>query len=642
MAVVRFTIGLIFVVATSSTFAAPPENPPEVVADLRYGSALYHYYQGDYHNALLELMIAEKRGGIKGHGDRPRVMEGSFNLAYGMERRATEIFNEVLNTSSQPEIRDTAWYYVAKIRYLRGDWQAAEQALTKVSPAPPPGIAGELASLHLNLAIKQKNLDLARKLLLRATPDDADSRSELDSWLRSWLPYGYYNLGAAQSRAGNFAAAIPYYNHVAEMPLTSEEYLALYDKAMTSAGYTYLLNGQYPEAQAQLSRVRLSSPLSSQAMLGYGWAAARQNNFVEALSPWRQLTTQSLVDENVQEALIAVAFAYEQLGNKGLALKHFQQAEQRLGAEVIRIEKLISDFDNGKIFEALGVQPGAQFNRLSQVTNSPLTKSQETNNQATNKDAALRLAYLAELFARNSFQLKIQELRDLLAIRERMLQWQDTLVLYSGMLDQREMKRRLRVDFLTQQQLARQVAQMRSRRDQLAQDIDRIANHNDYLALATGAGTKLHERTRSVEKNIAILAAAGRDIDDYQEAHRRYAGILLWQASEVFSERLWKRRKNLAALDEQLLTLDATRIRVEQAVNSDKDLQPYRQRIATGQRRLAQQMPAIDSAIDSARQQLRGQALAVLQQQQEQLGYYLARSRLAVARLYDDARVERQ
>lgn len=126
MAVVRFTIGLIFVVATSSTFAVP-ENPPEVVADLRYGSALYHYYQGDYHNALLELMIAEKRGGIKGHGDRPRIMEGSFSLAYGMEHRATEIFNEVLNTSSQPDIRDTAWYYVAKIRYLRGDWQAAER-----------------------------------------------------------------------------------------------------------------------------------------------------------------------------------------------------------------------------------------------------------------------------------------------------------------------------------------------------------------------------------------------------------------------------------------------------------------------------------------------------------------------------------
>ena len=95
------------------------------------------------------------------------------------------------------------------------------------------------------------------------------------------------------------------------MRLERQEELSLYDKAMTSAGYAYLLNKRYQEAIDQFSQVRLNSPVANRALLGYGWAAAESNNYSLALKPWTALSQRNLVDESAQEVLIALPYAYE-------------------------------------------------------------------------------------------------------------------------------------------------------------------------------------------------------------------------------------------------------------------------------------------------------------------------------------------
>ncbi len=620
MAVVRFTIGLIFLFATSSSFPAPPEKPLAVLADLRYGTALYEFYQGDYRGALLELMIAEERGGIKGHGERPQIMKGSFSLAYGMEQRASKIFNELLNSSTRsdirPDIRDTAWFYLAKIRYLNGDWPAVEQALAKISADPPTDIAGGVASLRVNLAIQQNNLDLATHLLMKAQPE------------ASWLPYGYYNLGAAKSRAGNFTAAVDDYIHAATVSETTD-HLTLFDRAMTSAGYSHLLRGDYIQAQANLSRVHLTSPLSNRALLGYGWAAARQNEFAEALSPWQHLADQPLADEYVQEALVAIPFAYEQLGNKGLALEHFQQAEIRFAAELQRLEKFIDELDADRVLNVLSLPATTAFDRFDYMT------SDARNAGGT----APRMAYLATLFARDDFQVQLQNLRDLTAMRANLRRWHNKLALYNEMLDERERAHHLHVNELARLDLDRQFAHLQTKRDQLAGKIEQIAGQKQYLALASASESALLNRLTTLEASIATLADAGQNTDASRDAQRRYQGLLLWRASEKFDDRLHRLRGQLAELDGVLTDLDASRRRVGELA-ADGSIESFRTRITAAKRRLEQQLPAIDMATARARNQVRGQVLRVLQEQQQRLNYYLTQSRLSVARLYDSARVE--
>lgn len=612
MAVVRFTIALACSLAACAV-VAKPADPPAAVADLRYGTALYEYYQGNYWNALSELMIANSRGGIAGHGNRPRIMEGTFSLAYGLEDRAAEVFRQVLGSDTEPAVRDAAWFHLARMRYLRGELDGASDALNRISAQPPEKFNNQLRALRINLAIQQGNLAEAKQLLEQQPPAD------------SWLPYVYYNLGAAQSRAGQFPAAVDYYNRVAQMPLWTEEERTVYDRAMTAAGYSYLRAKQYPEAQAQFSRVRVESPLAGSAMLGYGWAAAEQENYLDALTPWQHLAEQPLVDENAQEALLAVPYAYEQLGNKGMALRHFQEAEKRFSQEMNAIEEVVASLEDRTILDALRVQKDSNFNWLD------LSETEQLRP---------RLVYLTDLFARDEFQSHVQELRDLLAVQERLHDWQGKLTLYSDMLDEREAQRRDRANQLQQQALAEQLNDMRAKRDALAAELDRVQREQDYLALSAGQQARLQERVDAVKRNVDALAASGADVEDYREAHRRYAGLLLWQASEAFSERLWDAQKHLAELDEQLQQLEQTHSRVEHAMQSAEDLQPYRTRIASGQERVQQQLAAVDEAIGKLQRQLRGQIETVLQEQHERLRYYLAQSRLSIARLYDSAALD--
>src|SRR5690606_16892179 len=73
------------------------DKPLSSVADLRYGVALYNYYQNHNLEAMTELMVAQQKGGIQGHGDNPEIMAGGFSMAYGMERHASEIFERLLD-----------------------------------------------------------------------------------------------------------------------------------------------------------------------------------------------------------------------------------------------------------------------------------------------------------------------------------------------------------------------------------------------------------------------------------------------------------------------------------------------------------------------------------------------------------------
>ena len=136
-----FTLTLLAtsLLTTSFSSLAANDEPLSSVADLRYGATLFEYYQGHYFEALSELMIAEERGGIQGHSDNPKLIEGGINLSFGMEQTAGEIFNALLsadaegNFSRPLSVRNAAWFYLGKLRYLRGDWDGTEASFRNIT-----------------------------------------------------------------------------------------------------------------------------------------------------------------------------------------------------------------------------------------------------------------------------------------------------------------------------------------------------------------------------------------------------------------------------------------------------------------------------------------------------------------------------
>ena len=581
--------------------------------DLRYGVALFHYFQKEYMQALTELLIAKKQGGIQGHGDNPDIMEGGFTLAYGMERYASSIFDRVLEKSTSPAAQSAAWFHIAKVRYLRRDYDAAQRAIGNMLRGDYEGLGEEPVSLRINIAIKQGDVELAERILKREKPKG------------EWLPYINFNIGSAWARQNNFAAAVAYLTLLDEDDYDTPEFTSLRDKAMTAAGYSLLLDQRYDDALKKFSVVKLNSYLSGRALLGYGWAAAEKEDYEEALKAWDYLRQQTLADANSQEAMIAVPYAYEKLGAEGLALERFKEAEAAYLQEIRVIDDVVENLEGDKLLAALNIHRSQGIDWL---------------NYARENQLSPQLTYLISLFSQEEFQTVVQELRDLLAIQETNRAWQEKTAFYSEMLEERQRNRDIKSAFVTEEALREKINEMSTKRAALAKSIEDIAANRDFFALANEEEMDLVRRVERDRKYVEALQGQGPFIEEFDEATRRYYGLLLWDVSEKFSERLWLVIKKLNALDTTISEIRRNYDKVQTILREAPETAGYLQRLATANTTLVRQQGAVDKAIDEYQDKLRRQVVKVLRKQQGRLRVYLSQSRLSVARLYDKSRIE--
>ena len=601
-----FIIGLIAL----SSYA---DKPLSTVADLRYGVALYEYYQGNHADALTELLVAKKRGGIKGHGDNPEIMEGGFSMAYGMERHASQIFERLLEENRPVSVRDSAWFYLSKLRYLREDWEGTKDALDRISKKPALGIRHDILAQKVNLAIKQDRLEDAAALLRKHKNK------------KGWLPYLSFNLGSAYARKGDFETAISFYSELKLKHKLFGEHKALYDKAMTAAGYSSVFTKNYPQAIDYFSRVRLTSALSNKALLGYGWAAAEMNNFEEALKPWTYLSEQTLIDENSLEALVAVPHAYEELELYGKALEKYKTGEARYVAEIQRLDEVVELMHGDTLMQALRIRGSSGLDWLK---------------YAKEKQLEPKLSYLADLFAKEEFQVYVHEMRDLIAIKDNLLSWQDRLTFIAETLETRQAFRSGKQEALAAGSMTEAINDMQRHRNYLAKKIKDIKENEDYLALADEEQGELVERVLRIKKNIELLRKTDPFIDESEEMSRWYYGIMMWETSETYPDRLWKIEKSLTQLDRSIRKAKNKHKAVRDILRDADDIEEKKRQIVEYQARIAQQLALVEQAIEQAKFNLSTDIVSILQEQRRRVTVYLGQSRLAIARLYDRSNPE--
>ena len=613
--------GLLFCAATS----ALADDKLTAVADLRYGVALFHYYQNENLEALSELMVAQARGGIRGHGDNPEIMEGGFRMAYGMERKAGEIFGRLLDENRSERVRNAAWFHLAKLRYVNRDWVSTQVALDRIEGDLDSEIEYEKTTLQLNLHLQQEQIKEAEELL--------DARAL--RYDRSGYPYLHYNIGAAHSRAGDYDKATKYYKKLLTMRAYQPEYFALYDKAMTAAGYSQLLNNNLPGAVEMFAKVRMDSNQSNRALLGYGWAASQLGDYTLALKPWTVLSQRPLIDQNTLEVMLAIPFAHEQLGYSGLALKELRNAEEAYLAEMARLETVIKTVKAHSVEHALSVERSKDINWLDYAQEHRLTP---------------QLTYLVDMFSREVFIDQASDLRDMLAIKTQFLDWQNKLAFYRDMLDEREQNRVGQLKYVKEEGLAEKIAAMLEQRDQLAQKVQALKQENDFLGLLDPENSAKIERILNAEKNAELLTRASQqaglrvmpdeELTELKETLRKQKGFMVWRSQEMYEERLWRVEHELNQLDRALGSIRRLEGSVNTIVDESVGLQTFRDRISYNEQRLSQQLDVLNQAIDASEESIRTQVISVLEGQKQRLKHYLAQSRLSIARVLDYARTE--
>lgn len=616
------------------------EASKTAVADLRYGVALYHYYQQDYLNALAELMVADTRNGIQGHSDNPELIAGGISLAFGMEQQAESVFSRVLADERRPlSARDAAWFYLGKLYYTRGDWAAAERSFERVSAAFKPSLRAQLEALQTNLLIHtQRHTSL--------TPDSLNPRE-----LQHWTPYALFNLGAAHARAGEQAQAQAFFNAVTalEVPKASsarDEFWAMQDKAYTALGYSYLIEKKYAAAIRAFTQVRLHGLEANQALLGYGWAAVAQEQYTKALQPWQLLRSRSLISAPVQEAFLAVPFAYEKLGALGEAVTAYSQAEEVLNREIQWVGKLRDTLTDGELLTLISAEP-LPADEAQRALQAPAADDEaqikavltdEGHNWLSLDRTSViktRSGYLRELFAQTAFQTAVLELRDLLRLQQVLQAWGPKLTLYRELLLQKQSQRvRQEADF-ARAGASNTLATLQAQRDQLAASLARISAEEDYLALADERTQALQRRVAHAGETLQRMQAAGQGDEAAAARQRLFAGIVLWRAAQDYPATLAGRQQELAQIDEILARLRNTQTRVQELTATSLDIQPLLGRLRALDQETQTQLQVTERAIAHQAQALRQQVEQQLLHQESRLKHYLAQAHLAVARLYD-------
>jgi hypothetical protein len=601
----------------STAMAAKPEVDkltPTVVRDLHFGDALFYYYQGKDFDTITRLQAYEQWQRMPHHDAETQLLLGGLYLSLGLHNEAGQRF-ETLLTQSVPEgVRNRAWFYLGKVWYARGYLDRAERAIKEVQGRLTPDLEAERLHLLSNILMRQQRFDEAIALLnsWRGRRDQSD-----------WLAYAQYNLGVALVRKGLVSEADPFLTTVGTIESGRRELRSLRDRANLALGYAYLQNNQPELAKPVLQRVRLDGPYSNKALLGVGWADAAAGQYQEALTPWMALRDRNLLDSAVQEAYLAIPYAFAKLNANAQAAQNYEQAIASFDSETMNLDASIGEIDDGTMLDKLLKRDENDnygwFWQLRELPDAPQSR------------------YLYHLLAGHDFQEGLKNYRDLAFLGGTLARWQDSIVAFDDMLDTRERAYAERVPQAEAVLNSGRLDKYGADRATSGGRLDQVENTQDVAAL--GTAEERDQWARIVRLEAALLTAPNDDeTNAIREKTRLAKGVLYWRLAEAFKARVWNERRTLKDLDQALREAQNRWVRVQKARSSTPNntgefaarVAALRQRLEGAQSRLAGVATQQNALLESL-------ARSELEQQKERIGTYQIQARFALASIYDRA-----
>lgn len=591
--------------------------PPTGVESPHYGDGLFYFFQGRYFTSVTQLMASQHFGRVAPHSDEAEILRGGLYLSYGLHREAGEVFARLIERGAPQPVRDRAWFYLAKIRYQRGLLAGSEEALARIEKALPGALEEDRALLQANVLMARGKYGDAIAVL------DTLSKTGASSYVR-------YNLGVALIRNGDLARGTSLLDGVGKLPATGEEYRALRDKANVALGFAALAEGRGADARNYLERVRLNGMHSNKALLGFGWAAAAQDQMKIALVPWNELAARDASDAAVLEAKLAVSYAHAELGADGQALALYQDAIGVFDRESAHLDESIAAIRNGALVEGLiGANPGDEMGWFWTIAELPDSR------------ALPHAGHLAQVLASHEFQESFKNYRDLRFLARNLQQWQESLGVLRDMLANRRQAYDERLPKVRDKERGLNLDGLARRHDELAAEIERVEREVDVAAFATPRERELQARLDRVRESLAKVTDP--ELAQAHERYRRAAGALLWQQNEQFSVRLWNAKKGLQELQRNLAE---SRERDASLATAQLDeptrLDQFAGRIDALAARVDAMVPRVAALTEEQQNAVQELAAAELLQQKERLAGYVTQARFAVAQIYDRASLAKE
>jgi tetratricopeptide (TPR) repeat protein len=611
-------------VAVSSAADAPSSSDVKrdaSGADLYFGEAVFYARQGHWFDALerLDAELGQHRAldepeldSLYRHLREAEFSVGDFELEYRMHLRAGHAITAVLDGAVDEQIRNDAAYRLARIHFQNGQLEDALQALDRIQGKVPEAIRGDVEFLRANVY-----LGLGRN-------EDAVAVLKRLQGVASLNGFAAYNLGVALLDEGRRDDALAQLERAGQATGSDEAVLAIRDKSNLVLGTLLADAGQTANAARFFDRVRLDGPFSNAALLASGWASANGSDFERAVVPWGLLAAREPTDIAVQEAKLALPFAYGKLDVHGRAALAYASALDSFGGEIDKLDASIASIRDGKFLKAL-VREEIRQNTDWVIRLRSLPESPETY-------------YLMELAASHDFQTAVQNYLDLDDLRRKLASWDVSFAAFDDLTanrrgyyepllpgvdaDFRELDSRMRLRIEQHKLLQQRLQSLLT------------APRPEFLATAD-------ERLAAAQLADLAKGLAGVDTPQAQALRERVArlrGVLTFAMRTQYHERLAEFDRHLTELGAALDVLDARYdafVRTRQA--AVHSYEGYDTPVARLRSRVGEALSRVNQLVARQGHALEVVAIDELTARRERLAQYQDQARYALADSYDRA-----
>jgi len=610
---------LLFVLAAMvlwvpASFAASKLSEKKVVEDLDYGVALFYFYQEKYFEAARSIMVADELGRMTKQKDDGTVLLGGIYLQYGLHQDAENLFSHLVDKNAPPEVRDQIWFNIGKLRYQKGLQDDAIRALEQIQGSLDSRTMSESQLLLANMLMGRGEYDQASKLLLELPKNSIDAT------------FAEYNLGIALFRSGRQIEGAELLAKVGRLTSDDPELLALRDKANLALGYALLGEEESNRARAFFQQVRLKGPFSNKALLGFGWSHAMQNDYESALSSWLELRSRKKTDASVYESLLAVGYALEQLKAYPQAMQSYLEAIELFKQEIARLDSAISEVRTGRLMNYLVVQ--ALGGNTADITEETLLKD------------VPEFRFITGIVASHKFNDIIKTLVDLTMLKSLLRRWNDSLPIYNDMLRLRRQAYEERLPKLMPEKGVYKIAAVKDEKNLYEEEYKRLVFENDLYAVASGKERKLLERLGKVEERLKGVARKmdANQYGNFEYKYNLFKGLMEWDISTTFNERIWTLRKGLNQLDKEIKKTETTQKRLQTAkTRAPRGFEGYGRQIEGYEKKIKKLQSKIDNVYELQKKQVQDTIVDELTWLRDRLGEYMDQAQFSLAQLQDRA-----
>lgn len=390
---------LVIACALGSLAAAPlalakKHNGINSVADLYFAEAHYLDQTDQQYLASIRMQVALETGLMAAgeQQDSAKARTADSQLDWGMHYLPSAIYQQLVDRRKPYRLDDQTWLDLATLQYRRGYWGltgTVEYSLSRLGKRPKRQLRGQRTLLRSQLYLKQNRFAEADRTLSRYRGSFEEQ------------PFAEFNRAIALLKQNKSEEGAALLDKVGNLRSDDETLLGLRDLANYTLGNWFVNNDQAGTAIPILKKVRGEGPFSNKALLSLGWAylsstgklqrvseifsprclknivaktstvinnntdgcrPARtlrienigkdeQKQMQRAMTAWQVVQERNPLYPGVQETLMAMPYALDQLGYTYVAENQYKKAIESLQYEAKRINQALDVIHAGQLLK---------------------------------------------------------------------------------------------------------------------------------------------------------------------------------------------------------------------------------------------------------------------------------------------------